>query len=156
MKYEPIRPHFREELKINIEVYQNEKTATCPPCGRVFWGKFKGGAKLAVSGVWHTVISQQEDFNSDPRGEQKVAAHHQHRIDPPGDGGAQTASWILSLHLSPVQRSSLHCCVVVCLSYTGTSCWEKTVWQTWLPVCPSDSPSLVSDLRFCAASLIWW
>lgn len=30
MKYEPIRL----ELKINIEVYQNEKTATCPPCGR--------------------------------------------------------------------------------------------------------------------------
>lgn len=55
-----------------------------------------------------------------------MAAHHQRRIDPPGDGGAQTASWILSLHLSPVQRSSLHCCVVVCLSYTGTSCWEKT------------------------------
>lgn len=31
------------------------------------------------------------------------------------DGGAQTASWILSLHRSPVQRSSLHCCVVVCV-----------------------------------------
>lgn len=98
MKYEPIRPYLRAKLKINIEVYQNETTATCSPRGRTAvykpninsvpsFSEVSLNEELSSrSQVFDTLICQQEDFNCDPRGEQKV--EDQHRINPPGDGAS--------------------------------------------------------------------